>query len=86
MGADIGLGAGFKIGTGVVVPFGVFCLRIVVEMSYSLAEFADGAAWARDGSWDLEIGLGLGFWLGGKSSLGLGLDWGLVLCFGFGLS
>lgn len=66
--------------------FGVFCLRIVAEMGYSLAEFGDGAAWAGDGSWDLEIGLGLRFWLGGKSRLGLGLELGLVLCFGFGLS
>ena len=59
---------------------GVFCLMIVAEMSYSLLQFGGGAAWGWNGSRDLEIGLMLGFWLAGKSRLGLGLDLELILC------
>lgn len=76
-------GQGSRLGLELQCSLGVFCLMIVAEMSYSLLQFGDGAAWAWNGSRDLEIGSRLGFWLAGKSRLGLGLDLELILCFGW---
>ena len=76
-------GQGSRLGLELQCSLGVFCLMIVAEMNYSLLQFGDGAAWGWNGSRDLEIGLTLGFWLAGKSRLGLGLDLKLILCFGW---
>lgn len=82
MGVDIGWGAGFEIGTRVVVLTG---LGIVTEVSCSVVEFGMGSL-GLEWQLGLEIELGLEFWLGGKSRLGLGVDLGQTLHFGLGLS